>query len=169
MVRLKAIPRKIYGLITGKPMNFSLIDKWVGGSARPMSEREVRWLRKKGVGAILSLTEEPLDPSWVEGVAYKNIPIRDHAVPTIAELRESVDFINSQCKMNRLVVVHCMAGKGRTGSVLAAYMCQKYGLPPMEAIAKLRSKRPGSVERKQVQVVEEFSKSLPRTEPQPGN
>src|SRR5487761_1080287 len=152
--------RRIYGLLTGRPTNFSLIDDYVGGSACPLSKREVNWFRKKGINAILSLTESPIKTEWVDALVYKNVPMKDHAVPTLDQLREAVDFVIGQSKMKQTVVVHCMAGKGRTGTVLAAYLCEKYGLAPQESIAQLRSKRPGSVERRQVSIIQTFYESL---------
>jgi atypical dual specificity phosphatase len=160
MLEKKASARRIYGLLTGRPGNFSFIDEHVSGSAAPMSKREVDWLRnKKGIKAVLSLTESPIRKEWVEGLVYKNVPIKDHAAPTLDQLRESVGFLISQSNLKQAVVVHCAAGKGRTGTVLAAYMCEKYALTPKESIEKLRLKRPGSVERKQVSMIETFCKS----------
>lgn len=152
--------RRVYGLLVGKPMNFSFIDDHVAGSARPTSKREVEWLRKRGVKAVLSLTETPLETDWVEGLVYKHLPMKDHSVPTLDQLREAVDFVISQSIAKQVVLVHCLAGKGRTGTVLAAYMCEELALPPHESISRLRSKRPGSVEKRQRGVVEAFCESL---------
>ena len=43
------------------------------------------------------------------------------------------------------VAVHCLAGRGRTGTVLAAYFVHR-GLSAREAIQKVRDLRPGSIE-----------------------
>lgn len=160
MLEKRLIVRRIYGLLTGRPMNFSFIDEYVSGSAGPLSKREVNWFRKKGINSILSLTESPIKEEWVAGLVYKNVPMKDHSVPTLDQLHETVNFVISQSKMKQTVVVHCMAGKGRTGTVLAAYMCKKYGLTPQQAISQLRSKRPGSVERRQVSIIQTFCESL---------
>ncbi|HVB12240.1 MAG TPA: dual specificity protein phosphatase family protein [Nitrososphaerales archaeon] len=153
--------RRIFGFLTGRPMNFSFIDEFVSGSACPMSKREVDWLRKKkGIKAVLSLTEVPIKAEWVEGFDYKNVPIRDHSIPTLAQLQESVNFVVSQAEMKHPLVVHCTAGKGRTGTVLASYKCQKYRLTAKESIEQLRLKRPGSVERRQVTIIETFCQSF---------
>ncbi|HKW05254.1 MAG TPA: dual specificity protein phosphatase family protein [Nitrososphaerales archaeon] len=160
MSQAKVFPRKVYGRITGRPMNFSFVDDMVAGSARPMSKKEVDWIRQRGIKAILSLTENPIDPTWVEGLDYKSISMVDHSTPSLEQLHAAVDYLISQTKMNRPVLVHCLAGKGRTGCVLASYLMVKDGCSAQDSIARLRAMRPGSVERKQVSVVEEFSESL---------
>ncbi|HYB03455.1 MAG TPA: dual specificity protein phosphatase family protein, partial [Nitrososphaerales archaeon] len=44
-------------------------------------------------------------------------------------------------------LVHCTAGKGRTGTVLAAYLCATKQLSAEDAIRAVRSKRGGSIEK----------------------
>ena len=147
-------------LLSGRPANFSFVDEYASGSALPSSKREVDWIIKSGVSAILSLTEFPLNSSWVEGLEYMHVPMRDHAIPTLDQLSQAVTFLVTQTVRKNKVLVHCLAGKGRTGTVLAAYLCQRYNLAPADAIASLRLKRPGSVERKQVPVVDDFCRRL---------
>ena len=153
MPEMKNALRKIRSLIIGRPTNFSFVDEFVGGSACPTSKREMQWLRKNGIRAILSLTMQPLEEEWLNGFEYRNIPIPDHSIPTVKQIRESVDFI---LKSKSKVLIHCSAGKGRTGVILASYMCVRYGLGPQQAITEIRSKRPGSVERRQEVAVSAF-------------
>ncbi|MHB2036619.1 MAG: protein-tyrosine phosphatase family protein [Nitrososphaerales archaeon] len=153
--------RRIYGLLSGRPMNFSFVDEYISGSACPMSKREVDWFsNKKGIKAMLSLTESPIRLEWVDNLVYKHVPIRDHSIPTLDQLRESVNFLIARVDMKQRVVVHCTAGKGRTGTILAVYMCEMRGLTAKESIEQLRLKRPGSVEKSQVSIVEAFCRSL---------
>jgi atypical dual specificity phosphatase len=56
------------------------------------------------------------------------------------------------------VAVHCGAGLGRTGVVLAGYFVAK-GMSASNAIAKVRKLRPGSVETdEQAEAVAEFAR-----------
>jgi atypical dual specificity phosphatase len=135
-------------------MNFSFIDESVAGSAGPLTKTEVNWLKeKKGIQAILSVREGPLAKIWVEGLEYLNVPVKNHAVPTLAELNTCVDYIMKQVSAGKKCDVHCAAGRGRTGTVLACYFCRRYGLSAFDAIAKIRQMRPGSIEKQQEKAV----------------
>jgi atypical dual specificity phosphatase len=143
------VMRRVYGVIFGHPMNVSSIDDHLIGSARPMSKKEVDWLvREKGAKAILSVTETPLNPEWLGQVSsYKQIPVKNHTAPTFSQLDESVNFILANLREERIIAVHCAAGKGRTGTVLAAYQCATQHVSAKEAIETVRAKRGGSVEK----------------------
>jgi atypical dual specificity phosphatase len=160
-MELGAYLRWVYARLFGKPMNFSFIDEYVAGSAGPLSLREVNWLKnKKGIRAILSVKEGPLAKLWVEGIEYLNVPVKNHFPPTLGELRTCVDFVVAQSAAKRKVAVHCQAGKGRTGTVLAAYLVRVYGLQARDAIARIRKLRRGSIERGQEAIIQEYAEDV---------
>jgi atypical dual specificity phosphatase len=151
------ILRWFYDLIRKRPMNVSFVDDYVAGSARPFSRAAVLYLKEDlGVESILSLTEKNLDPNLVQGMLYKHVAMQNHMIPTIEQLQESVQFLLSQANNKRKTVVHCAAGKGRTGTVLAAYLSKKYGYPAEKAISITREKRHGSVEKKQEKIIDDY-------------
>lgn len=113
-----------------------------------MSRKDLDWLKSKGVGAILSLTELSAPSSWLEnsGLEYRNVPVKNHTAPSLTQLEECVDFIEANIRSGKKTLVHCAAGKGRTGTVIAAYLCKSNDVSAADAIGQVREKRPGSIE-----------------------
>jgi protein-tyrosine phosphatase len=121
------VVRWIYGRILGKPMNFSFIDDYVSASARPFSQHEVDWLKRSGVQALLSLTEDPINKNWIDGLDYKNVPMVNHAIPTVFQLQESVDFLVSERGLNHKTDVHCFIPSTVVGSSLPTPINRIFG------------------------------------------
>lgn len=121
--------------------NFSwIIEHRVAGMARPRPAH-FDWLREQGVSAVVSLTEAA--PEGIEAFEHIHLPVPDMTSPSLDELRAAVRFI--QQRADKGVVVHCGAGLGRTGTVLAAYLVSRGASAPA-ALAQVRALRPGSVE-----------------------
>lgn len=134
------------------PFNFSFVwKKLLAGSGHPGYGGELiaalTALEKNGVKSILSLTEEPLElPALREfGFAYQHLPVEDFTAPTQQQIESAVRFIDQGINRNEGVLVHCRAGIGRTGTILACYLVSR-GLEPSAAIEQVRQTRPGSCE-----------------------
>lgn len=84
--------------------------------------------------------------------------MRDHGVPPLDSIDRGVRFIEEQVKAGRAVAVHCLAGEGRTGCVLSAYLIRAKGLSAAEAMANLRLLKRGFVERNQEDAVRDFAR-----------
>lgn len=146
------------------PRNFSwLVPGEIAGMANPASTiNDFESLRDDGIDAIVSLTENPLNQPLVEefGFDYIHIPIEDLSVPTMDQIENFVEFASSMRNEGKRIVVHCGAGIGRTGTMLACYLVSK-GYSAEESIAEVRWKRPGSIETdEQIEVVYMYERKL---------
>ncbi|MDA4134657.1 MAG: dual specificity protein phosphatase family protein [Thaumarchaeota archaeon] len=157
--------RRIRSVVTDKPTFFGwVIEGRLAASGLPSSEGQLRWLQSHGVDSILTLRETPLPEEWVAAtrLSAKHVKMLDHAPPSPEALEEATGYISAQLKDGRSVLVHCLAGVGRTGSVLAAYMIEYEGRSADDAIARLRAIRPGSVEGAQESAVRDYEKTVRR-------
>lgn len=151
--------RKFQGLFTEKPPNFSMVTKNVGGSGLPSRKTHIQFLRREGISAVISLTEYPLPSNILTSdILYLHFPLKDHQAPRPEEVLKAVEKIEELVGKGHRVLVHCQAGYGRTGTVLAAYLMKKDGIGWVEALGKIRSMRPGSVERVQEKTLMELEK-----------
>ena len=156
--------RKVHGTVTGRPDKFSwLIENKLAGSGIPTSIDEVEWAIKQGVKSIVTIREEPLDENWIKDVNYLHILSNDMGVPEFDDLVYAVDFIHRRITSNEPVMVHCLAGMGRTGVILACYLVKHQKMSAGEATERVREERPGSIQSyPQEEIIFRIEKSLKR-------
>ena len=156
--------RKVHGTVTGRPDNFSwLIKNKLAGSAIPTSIKEIDWVIEQGVKSIVTIREEPLDDDWIKNVNYLHVMSNDMGVPEFDDLTNTVDFIHQRLNDKEPVMVHCLAGLGRTGTILASYLVKYENMSADKAIEKVREIRPGSIQSyPQEEMIFRFEKSLNR-------
>ncbi len=162
MAKITNTFRWIYGIIARKPTKFSwLVDGLLAGSDVPLTFSQYSWLLKQGIQTIVTVREKPISPKWInrnvttnnstipQKINYFHLKVKNKDVPSVEQLDNMVDYINNQINNeNRPVAAHCSGGKGRTGTMLAAYLIKVQRLSAREAIEQIRRVRPGSVESK---------------------
>lgn len=139
--------RKIHGSMTGKPTNFSwVIPGRLAGSGMPMSRPEFDWLVSRGIGAVVTMTENALPTEWIHDIKYLHVPTPDMTAPQPEGIEQAVDFIHSNITQDTPAMVHCAAGLGRAGTILACYHVKHMGHSASDAIQRIRDLRPGSIQ-----------------------
>jgi atypical dual specificity phosphatase len=138
----------------------------LGACVNPLvSQSAVSELHTHRITMLVNLHERPDPADILEQLNAQTIhlPVPDSNAPTQAQLDQGVTAISDALKEGRRVAVHCGAGLGRSGTLIAAYLVNQ-GAAPDDAIAQVRSARPGSIETlEQEAAVHEFASRLDRS------
>jgi atypical dual specificity phosphatase len=150
----------IPGVLAGMPMPFINPERRLNsGGALNAYEDELPELYSAGIRGVVGLLNIPSDAVVFEsaGFAFLCLPVPDGGPPTLAQATEFVRFVNEQRTAQRPVAVHCEAGLGRTGTMLAVYLIAQ-GHSAEVAIRRIREVEKAAVETsRQIQFLEEFA------------
>jgi protein-tyrosine phosphatase len=155
--------RKLRAKVADEPTGFVWVEKGkLAGSGYPASRAQVEWLVKAGVREILTLTVDPLPSEYTKGldVTVVHVAMEDHQAPSVQSLEKAVDILIEQTQGGRPVLVHCLAGEGRTGCVLSAYLIRTRSIGADDAMATLRKLKPEFVEWRQEQAVRDYASEI---------
>src|SRR5687768_10677761 len=125
-----------------------LAGEYPGAHSRADTLHRLKALIDSGVTYFLDLTqpdelssyERLLKSKGKNGreIIYVRKPVRDHSVPTDLQMREILDYLKDALADGECVYVHCRAGIGRTGTVIACYLIEG-GLQPQQALDQLQT------------------------------
>ena len=138
-----------------------LLPEQLGACVNPsVGQQAALELESGRVRLLINLHERPDPPEMLSRLNAEplHLPVSNSHSPTQDQLERGVAAIGEALGRGERVAVHCGAGLGRTGTLLAAYLVtQGYGAE--DAIARVRAARPGSVETlEQEEAVHEFER-----------
>ncbi|HZD09880.1 MAG TPA: dual specificity protein phosphatase [Candidatus Binatia bacterium] len=116
---------------------------WLGGA--PYYPRDYETLLEAGIDAVVNIRAERQDDVALyeaHGIDYLQLKVYDILIPPPEIIDEGVAFIHKHVQAGKTVLVHCAKGRGRSVTLLAAYLMRYEGLTFDEANKLLREKRP---------------------------
>lgn len=141
----------------------------LAGTPRPGIFFDIRYdldaLKRVGVTALVSLTQTPMEEDILEeyGIQCLRSPIPDMGAPGLDQAIGICQAMDKMIKNNQVIAVHCRAGLGRTGTVLASYLIWE-GAAPLEALETVRRIEPRWVQsEEQAAFLEEFAHHIANT------
>ena len=143
-----------FNLATASPF-----DSIVYGAERPVYRRNadirrediqpwIRFMSAHGIRRVLCLLDESQLAYYssalleVYSESFDEVtwaPIEDYCLPSPKVLDSALQALSRAESSGQPIVVHCSAGMGRTGLVLAAWLVGRHGLEADEAISLVES------------------------------
>ncbi len=123
-------------------------------------DEDLEALRRVGVTTLISLTQTPMDSSALArvGISHLSSPIPDMAAPGVEQAIELCQQIEAMIREKEVIAVHCRAGLGRTGTILAACLIWE-GHTALDALERARRVNPNWVQsEEQARFLEEFAR-----------
>lgn len=111
----------------------------------PACEARLMDYIRSGIEVVVSLRGwEPLEAAYtVLQMEFHHIPVDDFETPTGDDVRRFVEVVTRN--HGRKVLVHCKAGRGRSGTMAALYLKSRR-MDGAEAVRVVRELRPGAIE-----------------------
>ena len=140
------------GMLAGTPQPGVVLD----------ADYDMKALKRVGVTKLITLTERNLDQDLLRPYGISNIwePMPDMHPPSLEQAIRICESIQQLIRQREVVAVHCRAGHGRTGTLLALYLIWE-GQSALQALENARRIEPRWIQsKKQEDFLIEFAAGI---------
>jgi atypical dual specificity phosphatase len=142
--KLSPAIRFFHETIMGRVWFSQITDQlWLGGA--PIYRRDYAFLLQQDITAVVNVRNEAEDETGFydrHAITHVQCKVPDVTVPDERIITEAVDWIKEQIDDGRIVLVHCAKGRGRSATILAAYLMREESMTFAEAKDLMKAKRP---------------------------
>ncbi|KAJ4722372.1 putative Dual specificity protein phosphatase [Melia azedarach] len=98
-------------------------------------------LKSRNITHILTVANS-LAPAHPNDFVYKVVGVADKEDTNLSQyFDECIDFIDEAKRQGVGVLIHCLAGKSRSVTIVAAYLMKKHGMSLSQALEHVKTKR----------------------------
>ena len=115
---------------------------WMGGA--PTYDRDYDYLLETDIKAVVDIREEREDDRQLysqNDIDYLKLKVLDVMVPSAEQLDQGTTFIHQHVEAGDKVLIHCAKGRGRSATMMAAYLMRYEDMSFDEARQMMVSKR----------------------------
>jgi len=116
---------------------------WLGGA--PSYARDYDFILEHQITSVINIRAERednvafYDKNDITHIQYK---VPDVTIPQDEVISHAVEWMKDEIEDGRVVLVHCAKGRGRSATLVAAYLMKEEGMTVEEANALMKKNRP---------------------------